>query len=128
MSLKLTLTPADVKAVKVLTPGPYTFEIRAVYTKVSKSEDKSTNYVLEFIGVDGEAKDVLIKKYINEKFLAPFVPIFEALGHTVSEDEESNFDIEALVGQKVRGFVSNGMYNNRPNNQLDSFAPVEAAA
>ena len=125
MTLKLTITPKDVKAGKVLTPGPYVFEITSLITKPSK-EDKSTNYVIDFTGVEGEAKDVVIKKYINEKFLAPFVPIFEALGSKVSEEEESNFDLEALVGQKLRGFVSNGIYNGRPNNQLDSFAPLAA--
>lgn len=127
MAIRLQLTPADVKARKVLTPGPYGWEIRAVYTKPSK-EDKSINYVFELVGIDGEAKDVLIRKYFNEKFIAPIVPLLQALGQQVSEEDVTSVDLEAAQGMKVRGIVETRMYQNTPQNDIVAWAPYEQAA
>lgn len=125
MALKLTIKPEDVKAAKIITPGPYRFKVRAFYPKPAK--DKSMNYVAELIGMEGDATDVRILKFFNEKFIAPIVPFLRALGQEVSEDNLTEVDLEGAIGMEVIGFVETSMRDNKPQNDINAWKNVNEA-
>jgi len=125
--LKLQITPQDAKAAKILKPGPYRFKIDKVYGKLSKDkgEGKSMNYWFELVGLEGEAKDVPIRCIFNEKFITPIIPLLQALGQEVSEEDLTNVDLEAAQGQEVIGFVETQLYNSKPQNNITSWKKAD---
>ena len=124
--MRLKITAADIKRGKLLKPDWYVLEITEVTEEPNKKQD-ATNIVIKFVGLSGLAEGVPFTIWISEK--APAIlgfPLLKALGYPVTEDEgcEVDFDESALVGKKVRAKVVNGMYNNKPNNQIENFAPA----
>lgn len=125
--LKLTIRPEDVKAGKIITPGKYRFRIQKIYPKASKG-DKSTNYVFEFLGLEGAAEGVPVTIFYNEKLLVMILPLLQALGQEVSEENVTDVDLETALNMEVYGFVTTGMYNNRPTNTIEAWESINAGA
>lgn len=127
MPLKLTIKPEDVKASKIITPGKYRFRIQKVYVLPSKG-DKSTNYVFDIIGLEGSAEGVPIKKFFNEKFISPIIPLLNALGQECSEETLTDVDLESAVNMEVFGFVETTLRDGKtPQNDINAWESVAAA-
>ncbi len=123
--LRISLSPEDVKKSKIVEdPGFYPAEVAEVSTKPSKG-DKSTNFFIKFRGLSGPVKDMTFNRVFNEKGMGFIVPLLKALGVEVNEDtgEVQDFDLEALIGRKLRIYVKQGEYNGQPTNEVAGYEP-----
>ena len=121
--IKISLTPQEIKRGKLIeNPGWYGAEISEVLTKPSKG-DKSTNYWVYFKGLTGEVKDMQFFRLFNEKALGFIVPFLKAAGVEVNEEtgEVQNFDLQALIGRKIKLFIKVGDNQGTPVNQVDGY-------
>lgn len=122
MPLTFTITREDVLRGKIVDPGWYKCNI----TKTSQEPagtDGSTNTWIDLTILEGPFKDVPLRRVFNEKAPGFAISFIVALGGKVTE-EGGSFDMERAKGKQVLAYVKNGMYNNRPQNQVEDFKPV----
>ena len=116
----------DMLRSKTVEPGWY----KARITKVSQEAagtDGSTNTWVDFIITqDGPFKDVPVRRNFNEKAPGFIVPFVTALGTKVGENG-GNFDIELSKGKEMLIYIKNGMWTNRPQNNVEDFKSLSAA-
>ncbi len=130
MPIRMNITPNDVKAQKLVRSGWYNARITDVTQKVA-ADKQSNNTIIEVIGLDGDAKDVPIPTWFNEKFAQGAIPFVKATGGRVTEEEgvDPDYDFEAQIGKTVMIHVvtSRGKTGNeKPRNQIDDWAPPQS--
>lgn len=117
--MKLNFSKRDVAAGTILEPGLYAAKIATVSQQAAKDK-QSMNYVVELLVGDNE---VPVRKFYNEKFLSPMIPLLKAAGADVDADG-FEIDLNALVGVELKVSIINGSYNNKPTNEIDAFMPA----
>lgn len=122
MPLTFNVSREDILRNKTIDPGWYKVVIKKV-SQEPASTDGSTNTWIDMVITDGPFKDVPLRRNFNEKGAGFAVPFIKALGGTINENGGS-FDMERAQGKTLQVYVKNGMYNNRPQNQVEDFKPV----
>ena len=127
----MRVSRSDMKRANILDPGWYDMEIVDLKEETTKKKD-SINTVVDFEVIAPNNKrnnGTPLRVYINEKFLDLGIKLIGALDpEALDEDEGGSFDWDkdALKGTKLKGYVVTGTYNNRPQNELQNFAPEGA--
>ena len=112
----------DILRSKIVTPGWYAAVVKSVAQKAAKT-DGSTNTIISFKVVGGTYDGVPIDTLFSEKAPGFAVPLMEALlGRKISPDGEQ-VDFEKAVGKEILIYVKNGMFNNRPKNEIEDYRP-----
>lgn len=124
MPLTFTVSREDLLRGKTIEPGWHKMLIKNV-TQEPASTDQSTNTIIDFTVVDGQFKDVPLRRYFSEKAPGFIVPFLIACGAPVGE-QGGTFDLERCKGKMILGYVINEMYNNRPTNKVEDFRPIGA--
>lgn len=126
--IKVSFSPRDIKAQKLLDPGPYGFIVEDVGTK--RNPKGQTQYYIDFVGFTGMAKDVPLRKVFNEEWLQFMVPLMDkGFGITMDEDNGTDIDLEAIKTRKIKLFIKRGNFNGQDNNDIEGFEPwTEEAA
>lgn len=130
--MRLNITPKDVKASKIVRPGWYLAKIDEVKEELAKDKE-STNIVVDFTGLEGDATGVPFKNWFSEKFPQGAIPFVKATGGRVTEEEglDPDYDFERQVGKTVKIHVITDRGKDgqgKPRNAIDDFAPASAAA
>lgn len=105
----------------------------AVITKYDEETDSKGAglYVLEAKIEGGEFNEVPLRLQFSEKAMGFAKEFAEALrGKPFTKEEmKAGFTFpegDKLIGRKLRVHAVNGTWNNRANNQVDGFRPLEA--
>jgi hypothetical protein len=123
----LTITPEEIKRRKIVKLGWY--HMRCKDVRFEKSRDKdSYNHIFDFVGIEGDAKDVPFMVFVPEKYPDMGIGLVEAfLGKKLDEDSGlADFDPRNIKGVILRGHV-NPAKDSKGNmrNQIDEWAPAE---
>ena len=119
MPLSFVITREDVLRTKTIEPGWYKVIVKNVTQEPAKT-DGSTNTWIDMTIAEGPNKDVPLRRNFNEKAPGFALPFIVALGGTIS-DQGATFDMERAKGKSLMVYVSNGMYNNKLQNNVDDF-------
>ena len=123
---RLQITPADVKASKLVKPGWYLTKIVKYSYELNKAKD-AYNHVYEVVGAEGDANGVPLKLWMSEKAARFHIPFIVACGGTVNEETGIDFEMAAAEGQTVRGkWETQQQEGQRPQNTITDWAPVGA--
>ena len=110
---------------KTVEPGWYKAFIKNV-SQEPASTDGSTNTIIDFTIVEeGPFKDVPVRRWFSEKAPGFAVPFLVACGAKIGPDGGS-FNMENCKGKTILIYIVNGMYNNRPTNNVEDFRPLGA--
>jgi len=125
-SLRLTISPADVKRNKIVEGGWYQTKIVDVSIEKSKKDPSSNNAVVEVEGAEGAAEGARAQCYFPEKYPSMAVVFAEAvLGHKIDENAGADFTFGPnLKGKTVLALWEPGEYNGRKTNNIRDWAPV----
>lgn len=120
----------DMKRSNILDPGWYDLEIVDVSEKTNKKKD-GINTVIDFEVKSNNKKvnGTPLSQVISDKYISAGVPLIEALDPKALDDDEGgefDWDKEILKGKMVKGNVQTSEYNNKPQNELTDYAPIEA--
>lgn len=127
MPLSFTITREDMLRGKTVEPGWYKARVKNV-SQEPAGTDGSTNTWIDFtITQDGPFKEVPVRRVFNEKAPGFAVPFLVACGAPVGESG-GTFDIERTKGKELLIYIINGMWNNRPQNNVEDFRPLGAPA
>lgn len=130
MPLKVTLTPTQLKARKVVEPDWHAATIKDITRQKNKAGD-SYNYVVDLVGLEGEAQDVPFKTWISEKdnAIGQLAEIAWAAGLISQEERDSadntgvTFDVEEAIGNRVEIKTALDEFNGQPTNRVVGFRP-----
>lgn len=131
MAIRLSITPEDVRAEKLVRPGWYPVEIKEVKEAMAKDQ-VSSNIVVDVEGLEGDAKQVPIKNFFSEKFPQGGIAFARACGAKITEEEgiDPNFDWELQKGRKVKAHIVTNKGKSgqdKPRNAIDDWAPMSVA-
>lgn len=120
MPLTFTINREDVLRTRVIEPGWYKTKITKVIQQPATT-DGSTNTWIDMVITDGPQKDVPLRRNFNEKAPGFAISFIIALGGNIDPEKGGTFDMERAVGKAIMAYVSSGMYNNKPQNNVDDF-------
>lgn len=125
----LSITPAEIKRRKICKPGWY--HMKCTEYQFDKSKDKeSYNHVFDFIGLEGDMKEVPVKIFVPEKYPDMGIGLVEAfLGRKLDENTGlADFDPANIKGSILRAHNAPGKDNKGVlRNQIDEWAPADPA-
>jgi hypothetical protein len=131
MPLKFIVTREDMLRGKILDPGWYKVRVSKATQEPSSAGD-STNTWIHFTVLGGpEQKDkskiveTPLRRCFSEKAPGFIVPYLVACGAKVNEDG-GEFDVEKSVGKELMVYVKTGMYENKPQNNVEDFKAIAA--
>jgi len=125
--MKLTVKPQDVLRSKTMDPGWYVAKITKMVDKPAvKDGSMNTEMQVEIVSPAGGGetpyKGVPIMHWFNEKYPQFTIEFIEAMGGTVSETKNVEFELGVnLVGKPVEVNVINEMYLTRMTNKIANF-------
>ncbi len=123
----LSITPTEIKRRKIIKQGWYHLKCKDV--RFEKSKDKeSYNHIFDFLGLEGESKEVPFMIFVPEKYPDMGIGIVEAfLGKKLDEDSGlSDFDPANIKGAILRAHVNPGKDNKGViRNNIDEWAPAD---
>ena len=122
MPLTFVITKEDVLRGKIVDPGWYKVNVKNVRQEAAAT-DGSTNTWIDMVILEGPFKDVPLLRNFNEKAPGFAIPFITALGGKVTE-EGATFDMERAKGKQLLVYVKNGMYKDKPQNQVEDFKPL----
>ena len=117
------ISKEDLLRSKIVQPGWYTANIKAVTQKAAKT-DGSTNTVVSFVIKGGAFDGVPLDRVFSEKspgFAENFVT---AIQGRKPKAEGEDFDFDRAVGKDIRVYVTNDKYAGRLVNRAEDFAPI----
>lgn len=110
MGVRMHFDRKEIVRTKILEPERwYHFRFTGITKK--PAADKSTNYWMEFTGVEGEAQDVVVPRCINEKALSMALPYLRVLGADIPEEPSEDgldVDFEPLFGNDIDLYIIRG--------------------
>jgi len=123
-------TAEDVARGSILSPGWYTLEVSKVEDGIAKSSGnpKTTVSFKCLDGKDHEGNDVAGVPLTTT--FSPGAPGFaidfcNALGANIGKEGKAGVKIDSsIVGQKLRGFVKNEVYEGKTQNKVDGYQPL----
>lgn len=125
----LTITPEEIKRRKIVKAGWY--HLRCKDVRFEKSRDKEAyNHIFDFVGLEGDAKDVPFMVFVPERYPEMGIGLVEAfLAKKLDESSGlSDFDPRNIKGAILRGHVTPGKdAKGNMRNQLDEWAPPDNA-
>src|SRR5687767_7409938 len=117
-------TEKDAARDRIVPAGWYTVEIKSIEEKPAKS-DGSTNTIVKVEGLEREASMVEVYTYFNEKAAWAAKKFIMAVNGGESVEVGKKYRVDAsLAGRRLRAFFKPGLYENRPQNQIEDWAPV----
>lgn len=125
-SLRMTITPADVKRNKIVQGGWYQSKVVEVTIEKSKKDPTSNNVVLDVEGMEGASEGARATTWFPEKYPAMAQTFVEAITQT-KLDEAVGADFvfgPNLKGKTVLALWEPGEYNGRKTNNIRDWAPV----
>lgn len=124
--MKWAITADDVAKNKLAEPGWHKFEIKDFAVERNKKKD-ANNAVFTFRICEGPFTGVEIKTWFSEKVPAMMLPLLLALDPSCENADgtvSANLTKSALMGKQFMGEVIRGSYNNKPKNEIASYAAV----
>lgn len=113
---------------KVVAPGVYLLNIKNITSGPGKNDPSSTTVTIDFTIKDGPnaagqgAIGVPLRYWLSEKADGLAVGFIEAVtGKKVPQTGAQIPDLTQFIGRDVSGYIKNGMYNGKPQNQIDGF-------
>lgn len=125
----LNITPAEIKRRKICKPGWYHMKCLDVRFEKSRDQD-SYNHIFDFIGLEGDMKEVPVMIFVPEKYPDMGIGLVEAfLGKKLDENTGlNNFDPGNVKGSILRGHNNPGKDKKGTlRNQIDEWAPADPA-
>ena len=125
-SLRLTITPADVKRNKIVQGGWYQSKVVDVTIEKSKKDPSSFNAVVEVEGIEGASEGARAMSWFPEKHPSMAQTFVEAItGTKVDENTGGDFVFGPnLKGKTILALWEPGEYNGRKTNNIRDWAPV----
>jgi hypothetical protein len=125
-SLRLTITPADVKRNKIVQGGWYQSKVVEVSIEKNKKDPSSNNAVVEVEGMEGASEGARAMSWFPEKYPSMAQTFVEAVtGTKLSEDTGGDFIFGPnLKGKVILALWEPGEYNGRKTNNIRDWAPV----
>ena len=125
-SLRMTITPADVKRNKIVRGGWYQSKVVEVSIEKSKKDPSSNNVVLDVEGIEGDSTGARATTWFPEKYPAMAQSFVEAItGAKIDEKVGSDFVFGPnLKGKTILALWEPGEYNGRKTNNIRDWAPV----
>lgn len=115
----------DIKAgFLVKNPGRYNYMLADYKTKAAKT-DGSTNYILRFVGLNGEMKDVPVFVIISSKAQWLWTPIFTAANGGKELVPDQDYDIDTLKDIRLSAVTNRGTRDGIQFNQLQDWKPFD---
>ena len=122
------ITKDDLLRGKILKPGLYTLLIKNISQGPGKNDPQSTTTTIEFTTEDGpdlQAQNgvgVPIAYWLSEKAPGLAIGFLEAvIGKKIPDNGIQVPDLATCIGKKVKAYIKNEMYQNRPTNKIDGF-------
>lgn len=110
--------------VKVLPPGWYAARIKNVEVKINR--DKQGKHLLFTLEVIEEGDFEGTPLWDRAGLTADNLPYLKArLEAAGAEWDGSEFDTEQLYGSEIEVRVTNGVYNDKPNNEVKAWRSLE---
>lgn len=119
----LQYTKEDLLRGKKVDPGWYNVKVTGVKPYEAKS-DGSQNWDVEMKIIGGPFEGVPVKKTFNEKAPGFAIRFAAAFGYKPSPDG-GEIDLEKTVGRSLKIYIKNDMYNGRPTNKIEDYAPTQ---
>jgi|SRR4029077_11038964 hypothetical protein len=125
-SLRLTITPADVKRNKIVQGGWYQSKVVEVSIEKNKKDPSSNNAVVEVEGIEGASEGARAMSWFPEKYPSMAQTFVEACtGTKISEETGGDFVFGPnLKGKTILALWEPGEYNGRKTNNIRDWAPV----
>ena len=119
MSL-IEFTDTDVKRGTILEPGWYPVHISEVVERPSKG-DGSLFWKMRTVVTSGESKGVPLDFGFSEKAPGFAIPFVKAI--TRQDVGPGKVDLNSASGKDLEVYVTNGVYENRPTNNVTDYRP-----
>ena len=125
-------TPEDVARGTILAPGWYTLEVTKVEDGVTKTKGEQRSLVsLKVLdGKDHEGNDapgVLVFAQFMPAYPGFAVKFCNALGAGIGKEGKAGIQIDDnLVGQRLQGYVKNKTYEDRMQNTVEDYRPLDS--
>lgn len=116
----------DILRSKIVKPEWYEATIKSCVTEENAKHD-ANNFVTDFRLSGGEAEGVIVRVYFSEKALGFMVPVYSAITGKVVDPKGFSVDTDKLPGKRLQVHIINGLWNNRPVNNIDGYRPSKAA-
>lgn len=130
MSIRMQITPNDVKSQKVVRPGWYPVHIDLVKNELAANKE-SMNVRVEVTALEGDANGVPVITWFSEKFAQGAIPFVIATGGKVTEEDgvDPDYDFESQIGKKVNAHIVTNRGKTgqeKARNMIDDWAPLKA--
>lgn len=127
----IDFTPEDFNRSKVLDQGWYRFRVKAVEYVANKQDATKNNYMFDFVGLEGAAKDVPVTRYFPDSakargYLIPFINA--CAGKQAITEKGGNMNPALCVGKELDLFIKPGEFGGNTKNDVGGCRPVAQPA
>lgn len=128
--MRFQITAEDLAKGKLVTPGWMAVELLKAEDVTSKNENKVKGVKVTAKVIGGKEEDRGTTLYTQFWENAPgfSVNFLAALGIKVEAGKEYEINTNNIKGRKMDWFINRGDYKGKPQNNVDDYRPLEAAA
>jgi len=128
----IKVTKGDQLRSKVLEAGWQSLEITSISGMRQNEKKTGFNYDIVFTLVDHPDNDLNGKEFkktmstLANGILGQIEDAVNNIAAANKSPEDREIDTDTLIGKRLDGNISVEVYNNRPNNKIEEFAPYKS--
>lgn len=118
----IDFSPEDFKATQLVEPNWYPFRVRGYTTEPSKEKGIKL-HIFDLIGLDGNAKDLPIRRSFPDTYRRMMIPFLVATGMPINESGAKGINPAKAVNKVIDVFVGRREWGGDEFNEAKKFRP-----